>query len=119
MEDNRRFTRIIFSTPAQLTIQGQTFQTSLVDLSLKGALVSYTQELDDSVNKSCTLSFTLPDTEIEINIEGSITHVEHHNIGIVCSKIDLDSVSHLKRLIALNLGNEDILDRELTSLTYP
>ena len=117
MEDKRRFTRILFSTPAQLNVNGNSYHTSLVDLSLKGALVTIEQDLADKVGQACSLSFTLPNSEVLINIEGAIAHVEHDHLGIVCTKIDLDSVSHLKRLIALNLGDEDLLDRELSSLS--
>jgi len=119
MEDKRRFTRIIFSTPAQLTVGSNSYNTHLIDLSLKGALVKAEQDLTGFVGQDCSLSFTLPSSEIVIDIEASITHVEHNNVGMVCTKIDLDSVSHLKRLIALNLGDEDLLDRELSSLSHP
>lgn len=119
MEDKRRFTRIIFSTPAQLTIGSNSYNASLIDLSLKGALVKAEQDLTVHIGQECSLSFTLPSSDVEINIQASITHVEHFNVGMVCTKIDLDSVSHLKRLIALNLGDEDLLDRELSSLSYP
>lgn len=119
MEDKRRFTRIIFSTPAQLEVDGNRYETSLVDLSLKGALVEFKQELKGQVGKPCSLTFTLEDTEVTIKILGDIAHVEQNSVGIVCTKIDLDSVSHLKRLIALNIGNEQLLDRELTCLSHP
>ena len=39
MEDRRRFTRIIFSTPAFLSNMGIIWSCTLIDLSLKGALV--------------------------------------------------------------------------------
>jgi hypothetical protein len=117
MEDKRRFTRIIFSTPAQLTIGSNSYNTSLIDLSLKGALVKTDQDLTNYVGQDCSLSFTLPSSDVVINIKASIAHVEHNNLGMLCTKIDLDSISHLKRLISLNLGDEELLDRELSSLS--
>jgi hypothetical protein len=119
MEDKRRFTRIIFSTVASLKIGDKAYETSLVDLSLKGALIKSENDLSEYTDKDCTLSFTLPDTEISIELFGFIAHVEKQNIGIACTKMDLESVSHLKRLITLNLGDEDFLNRELASLSYP
>lgn len=119
MEDKRRFTRIIFSTPASLKVGGKVYETSLLDLSLKGALVESDADLSAYNDKDCSLSFTLPDSDITIEIFGFIAHIEQQSIGIACTKIDLESVSHLKRLITLNLGDEDCLDRELTSLSYP
>jgi hypothetical protein len=34
----------------------------------------------------------------------------------VCKEIDLDSISHLRRLIELNLGDQEELERELGAL---
>ena len=37
-------------------------------------------------------------------------------IGFVCRHIDVDSISHLRRLVELNLGDEALLERELAAL---
>jgi hypothetical protein len=48
-----------------------------------------------------------------------VGHLVHHkdgHLGFRCDNIDLDSVTHLKRMVELNLGNEDVLERELGEL---
>ncbi len=35
-----------------------------------------------------------------------------------CEHIDIDSITHLKRLIELNLGDEALLHRELAHLIH-
>jgi hypothetical protein len=45
-----------------------------------------------------------------------LTHEDPGQLGFVCQYIDLDSISHLRRLIELNLGDQEELDRELAAL---
>ena len=47
---------------------------------------------------------------------GAIAHQDENILGLSCEKMDIDSVSHLKRLVELNLGDQDLLERELDSL---
>ncbi|VAX04921.1 hypothetical protein MNBD_GAMMA20-584, partial [hydrothermal vent metagenome] len=44
-------------------------------------------------------------------------HSENDHIGFRCEHIDLESISHLRRLVELNLGDAKLLDRELSALT--
>jgi len=39
-----------------------------------------------------------------------------HNLTALRQHIDLDSISHLRRLVELNLGDEALLERELAAL---
>ena len=43
-------------------------------------------------------------------------HVEGHHVGLRCESIDLDSITHLRRLVEMNSGDSTILDREFASL---
>ena len=46
----------------------------------------------------------------------SVAHIDDKTIGFTCENIDLESISHLKRLVELNLGDKALLHRELASL---
>ncbi len=119
MEDKRKFTRIVFTTPASLEIKGQMFPTKLIDLSLKGALIDVPASAEISLGDPCNLSFELGGVEVTIEFDGEIAHIEQNAIGIVCLKMELESASHLKRLIELNVGSEDLLHRNLENLSHP
>ena len=120
MEEKRRFTRIVFSTPAELKIGNEVYGTSLIDISLNGALVATVSSLDDTISGNpCSLHFDLQGSDVEIEMQGTIVHSEPSSIGIQCEKIDIDSVSHLRRLIELNVGSADLLERELETLSVP
>ncbi|MCY1558615.1 hypothetical protein D9M68_955670 [compost metagenome] len=56
---------------------------------------------------------------IEVQMEVELTRAEGDQLGFVCRHIDLDSISHLRRLVELNLGDEELLERDLTALGEP
>jgi hypothetical protein len=45
-----------------------------------------------------------------------LVHKEKGRLGFKCKHIDIDSITHLRRLVELNLGNADMLERELSAL---
>jgi len=45
-----------------------------------------------------------------------VAHAEGHHTGLRCRAIDLDSVTHLRRLIELQLGDPALLERDLAEL---
>ncbi len=119
MEDNRRFTRIVFSTPVKLSTATGVWTAELIDVSLKGALVKMPENWPHHAEDQFTLSFRLAGSEIDINMQVSKAHQLNHCIGFSCDSIDIDSASHLRRLIELNVGSADLLNRDLEHLTHP
>jgi len=45
-----------------------------------------------------------------------VAHIEGDHIGLLCRSIDLDSITHLRHLIELNLGDAALLEREFKAL---
>ncbi|HSG22652.1 MAG TPA: PilZ domain-containing protein [Azonexus sp.] len=118
MSRNRRqFSRIHFEAEARLFFPDGELAVELVDLSLKGALIRPKGEFFVTVGTGCTLKIQLDDAATVIRMESTIVHHQGPFYGLACREIDLDSVTHLRRLVALNLGDEDLLERELTLLT--
>lgn len=62
---------------------------------------------------SASLCFTLPESDIEISIDTELVHQKNAQLGLKCNFIDVDSISHLKRMVELNLGDASLLNREL------
>ena len=117
MENRRQFTRILFSIKANLTVDEDIFPVSIHDISLNGALVT-TPECDHPlVNKLGTLSFILGDGESEVSMHIAIVHQHEDETGLQCNAIDIDSITHLRRLVELNLGDEAQLNKELSQLS--
>lgn len=115
--DNRRFSRILFSSEASLAQQHVEFNTQVLDLSLKGALISRPSDWFGDVGSQAVLTFKLAQSDLELVMEVTVAHVHQNSIGLRCERIDIDSASHLRRLLELNLGDADLLSRELSELS--
>ncbi|WP_437882580.1 PilZ domain-containing protein [Pseudomonas sp. LRF_L74] len=118
MSDNnerRRFQRIAFDAATELA-QGEChWPVELHDLSLRGLLVERPVDWNGHADQPFTATITLtPETRLQMEVE--LARVDDGLLGFVCRHIDLDSISHLRRLVELNLGNEDLLERELAAL---
>ena len=118
MPSNRRqFSRIHFQTEARLyTAEGE-LDVEVLDLSLKGALLKGKPGVFIPVGAPCTVKIRLDERGAMIRMECTVVHREHGHYGLACREIDLDSVTHLRRLVELNLGDEALLSRELTALS--
>lgn len=114
--NKRRFSRIAFDTKVQLISAERTWVSQLVDVSLKGMLVTTPRNWEGKVGDHYLAEIIMGDDETVIRMEVSVTHVSKNNIGFHCELIDLDSISHLRRLVELNIGDAGILSRELSEL---
>jgi hypothetical protein len=115
-EQRRRFSRVIFAAAAKLALPAGELRCTVRDLSLKGALVEVDVVAVPTIGSLATLTLVLDDAAATICMLGEVTHVEGRTLGIRCRSIDLDSVSHLRRLVELNVGDETVLQRELSAL---
>lgn len=113
--ERRRFQRIAFDASTEIAQGDQRWTVELHDLSLKGLLVQRPQDWNGDRNQAFDASIRLS-PDVYVRMEVALTRDEGGLLGFECRHIDLDSVSHLRRLVELNLGDEDLLERELTSL---
>jgi hypothetical protein len=51
-----------------------------------------------------------------IAMAGELAHVEGSHVGVLCRSIDIESITHLRRLIEVNLGDATASERELKAL---
>ena len=114
---NRRvYTRIPFEASVALDTRAGRQTCSLVDISLKGALVEQAQPWTLALGEACMLTVTLAEDGPAIAMAGVVAHVEQGRLGLRCTEIDLDSITALRRLVELNLGDEAELHRELHAM---
>ena len=115
--ERRHYVRVQFDAPALLTIATAAFSVQVLDLSLKGALVTLPDNAMVPAGMPCQLTVPLTSTSDHIAMSAEVAHVEGHFAGLLCRSIDLDSVTHLRRLIELQLGAPSLLERDLAELT--
>lgn len=115
--DNRRFSRVSFKGSAHLDIGSHSLNTEVLDLSLQGALIKKPEQWPPSLPKLMQLRIQLNDLPVELTMKVSVAHASNTVVGLHCEKIDIESVSHLRRLLELNLGDAELLSRELSELS--
>lgn len=115
--ERRHFVRVSFDAPALLTTSTDAFSVHVLDLSLKGALIMAPAEAPLKAGMLCQITIPLAETGNHIAMSTEVAHVQGLHIGLLCRGIDLDSVTHLRRLIELQLGDPALLERDLGELT--
>jgi hypothetical protein len=116
--EQRHFTRIPFNTPVTLVNSrtGHKMVADLIDISFKGVLISKPSDWQGVNGEHYTVHLQLAKDEIEINLAVMAVHTENDHIGFKTQHMDLDTATHLRRLVELNLADENLLERELSEL---
>lgn len=114
--DKRRFSRVAFASKALVSNEKKQWPCQLIDISLKGSLITLPANWTGVAGDQFQLEILLDSSEIAIRMDVSVAHIENNHIGLTCEHIDIDSISHLRRLVELNLGNSEALQRELSEL---
>lgn len=114
-KERRQFSRIVFDAWAELRQGEKSWQATVVDLSLNGLLVSEPMDWAIDTAKPLVAAIRL-DANATIQMTVLWRHSKNGQIGFQCEHIDLDSISNLRRLVELNLGDPVLLERQLGAL---
>jgi hypothetical protein len=114
-QNRRQFWRAHFQSPVRLVAHGRAAAADLHDISLKGALVEAPEGWEGRPGDPCQLRLGLAG-DAAIHMDTTVAHVAGRRVGLRCERIDLDSITHLRRLVTLNAGDPALLDRELAAL---
>lgn len=115
--ERRNFHRVIFDAPITLTQGDQQWQAQLIDISLKGALVSQPDGFPAQSGVETQIDIQFNDVEQPVTMQTAVAHVEDEHIGLNCHHIDMESITFLRRLLELNLGDDKLLERDLQALS--
>ena len=114
--ERRRFTRVPFEASVSVSNPSGKWTGKLLDISLNGVLISQPQNWIKKPETQYLLEIHPAEGVFLIRMEVTVSHQKDQTIGLQCNHIDIDSISHLRRLVELNVGDEKILNRELSSL---
>lgn len=117
MTDNerRQFSRITFDAQTLLSQNDKQWTVSLIDLSLQGTLIETPADWEVDTNQPFAITIQLDDDKA-ITMSLLWRHSEAGQTGFACKHIDIDSITHLRRLVELNVGDATLLERELAAL---
>lgn len=117
MEDQRKFGRIPFGSRVILECENRMVHGSLHDLSLKGAKVALNDELAMEESESCLFVLELS-AGIKLTFRARVIHCEGQTVGLKFTESDPESFAHLLRLMELNTGDSEQVERELNQLGF-
>ena len=119
--EKRRFSRIPFDAYAHINdTEGELYPNcAVIDVSLKGLLLEKPEQWVGQLGVTYHVDLILDEAHLVITMLSTVAHISEKNIGFECQQLDLDSLVHLRQLLSLNLGDESLLHRELSSLITP
>lgn len=115
MSEHRSFTRIPFDADTTVSQEEGQWPVELMDISLNGVLFKQPDDWKIHPGNPLFICITIAD-RTKIKMEASLVHITQEEAGCKCLHIDLDSITLLKRLIELNVGDDAFLERELSAL---
>ncbi len=118
-DEQRRFRRIPFEAKAFISHAKDRWEAQLLDISLKGALLTLPADWQGAVGQRLDLELIIENGALILHMQTEVVHIEQDHLGLRCLHIDLDSMAHLRRLVELNLGDADQLNREFHALGSP
>lgn len=111
--ERRRFTRISFDAKTELNVEGNIYDVDLVDVSFNGVLVKSDKPLTFNIGQEAEVTIHLLGDDIAIRTPATLAHKREQEYGFLIENLDIDSLTLLRRLVELNLGDETLLEREL------
>lgn len=108
--NKRRFSRVPFEGTARLHLGERLLPVELLDISVRGAQIRLPKDEAVRANDECRLTLTLDDSPIHLTLESQVRHINGDQVGLVFVLIDVTDMQHLRRIVELNLGDEDTLN---------
>lgn len=114
---NRRATRVNFFSDGEIRTVDHREVAAVVDISLNGVLLS---------TKNPSVAFKVDDVvEVEVRLNdmglvmafgGRVVRTDAGSIGVAFEDMDIDTATHLRRLIELNTGEPALVERPMSAL---
>lgn len=113
VDEKRYFSRINFTAQSQIEINDKVYQGELLDLSLRGALLRFKDHIPLEKCDHCTLSIHLHSSDIKLIFDAELVHIHQNNLGFKFISEDIGTMTHLRNLLSLNIGDYDKITDEL------
>jgi len=99
MEGKRQFSRIACDEIIIAKIGANAFIARIVDLSLRGALIRFADDVEISSGDICLIVFRLKDSGIFLKFTAEVLHMRNNLAGVKFVDVDLDTLTHLRSLL--------------------
>lgn len=120
-QEHRRFKRIDFVDAVQVIsddvdgAESSSWETQCIDISMCGMLLEIPESFPTDIGTPFEVQLMLSE-DIMIEMPCTLVHVEDKHAGFRAERMDIESLSNLRRLLELNLADNSLVERELSSL---
>ena len=116
MEERRKFIRVKFLTQVEVIYFDNSYKAELLDISLNGALIHPKNEIPMGLGNTCDLKIGLAAKDLTLDFKVELVHLNGDKFGLKFLTQDIDTMTHLRRLLELNVSDHDRITHELTFL---
>jgi PilZ domain len=109
----RQFSRVNFRVVATVMAAGHRFSSNVDNLSMSGMFMVTAEQLQLGETVDITIVLSDASPGIHVSVTGKVSRIAENGIGFTFEKIDLDSFTHLKNIVAYNLGDADKIMEEV------
>ncbi len=113
--ERRHNKRIPFIAEINLRHNDQQWSCVLEDISLKGLLVTAPEQMQADLSATYEIELVLGEGAA-IHMQATVSHTGESGWGMHWENIDLDGLTHLRRLLELNMQDPSEMHRELAEL---
>ena len=107
----RKFSRVPFHVTATATVGGRSFQGKISNLSMNGLFLETAERMADDEVADLLITLEGSEPEIAVAFTGRVCRLTDDGIGFRFERIDLDSYTHLRNIIAYNIADaEKVMD---------
>lgn len=120
-QEQRRFKRIDFVDAVQVIrddvdgAEASSWETQCIDISMCGMLLELPENFPIEIGTPFEVELILSE-DIIIEMPCTLVHVENHHAGFRAERMNLESMTNLRRLLELNLADNSLVEREINSL---
>jgi len=114
-KERRHYKRIPFIAEVLVRNGDRQWTCGLEDISLKGMLVLAPESVEPQQSEVYLVELVLGEGAT-ISIQARISHITENHWGLQWENIDIDGLTHLRRLLELNMVDPAEMHRELAEL---
>ena len=113
MTNTRRFSRVPFRVNATVKTADRQFYGNVENLSMNGMFLFTAERLPEGEPVEITIVLSGTSPELFVGFTGKVSREAENGIAFTFEKIDLDSYTHLKNIIAYNSEDAEKVMEEI------
>ncbi len=112
MTNQRQYRRIPFHADGEVQIAATVYPCELLDIALRGALFRAPHPLPVAIGEAARIKIILADNQLELTFGAELIHHNDDQYGFLFASEDVETLTHLRRLLELNFGDAEAAEQE-------